>query len=182
MTMRVVDRQLYIGDEARPIYLAGLFGKQPYYIPVDDVAALDQRRFWWTTASVVAFAVFVSGAAAGTWSIWWAVLGGLAPFGAPLIVAHWVRGRFEPVSDPSITSDVRRTAVLRGPTMGAALMMLVIGAMQSSLTWLDRYKRPVSFVLVCVYFVTSVIGLVMVKRGRDEFGDGRASPPSGVTR
>lgn len=39
MPMRVVDAQLFIGDEGRFIYYAGLFNRQPYYIPADDIHA-----------------------------------------------------------------------------------------------------------------------------------------------
>ncbi len=183
MTMRVVDRELYIGDEGRPIYYAGVFRRRPYYVPFDDVPALDRRRFWWTAAGFVVYCCLGIGAAAGAWSVWWCAAGVLALFASPIVVATWVSRRFEPVSDPTIGTDVRRTAVLRGPTVGAMLMVAVLSGAESSFRWFDpRYNR-IGLAVSGAYFALSLVGLFTVKRGRDEFGDGYVPPSSaGITR
>jgi hypothetical protein len=183
MTMRVVDREVFIGDEGRPIFYAGVFRQQPYYVPFEDVPALDRRRFWWTISGFVVFGCSWIGAAAGAWSVWWCTLGVLATFVSPIVVANWVSERFDPVSDPTIATDVRRTAVLRGPTVGAMLMTVALSGAQLSLSWLDhRYNRRFSFIVFGSYFVVSLVGLLTVKRGRDEFGDGYEPPSTGITR
>lgn len=181
MTMRVVDRELYIGDEGRPIYYAGVFRQQPYFVPFDDIPALDRRRFWWAIAGAVAFACIGIGAAAGAWSVWWCALGVLAQFASPIVVARWVAERFEPVSDPTITTDVRRTAVLRGPTVGAMVMIVLTSGAAASLFLLDHSRRSLS-ILNAAYFVASLVNLFIVKRGRAEFGDGYVPRSSEITR
>lgn len=182
MTMRVVNRELYIGDEGRPIYYAGVFRQQPYYVPFDDVPALDRRRLWWTMAGIVVFVGIGLGAAAGAWSVWWCAVGVLATFASPIVVANWVSARFEPVSDPTIATDVRRTAVLRGPTVGAMVLMVLTSGALSSVYWLDRARRPLVYIVYGGYFVASLVNLFIVKRGRDEFGDGQEPPSTGITR
>lgn len=184
MTMRVVNRELYIGDDGCPIYYAGVFRQQPYYVPFDDIPALDRRRFWWTTAGFVVFACTGIGAVAGLWSVWWCAVGVLATFASPIVVATWVSARFEPVSDPTIATDVRRMAVVRGPTVAAMLMMVALSGAQLSLSWLDhRDTRTINLLVFSTYFAVSLFGLFTVKRGRDEFGDGDEPPSSaGITR
>lgn len=181
MPMRVIDGQLFIGDEGRFIYCAGLLNRQPYYIPADDIQALDRRRIWWSVGGFVTFLTTLGGAGLGIWSLWWCVVGIPALLLPSAAVARWVRERYEPVSDPSIAVDVRRTGVLRGPTVGAAVFALVFAGLQS-VSSLARHRTSAEFVLLSTLLVFQLVQIVRVKRGRDEFGDGYIPPSSSVTR
>lgn len=179
--MRAIDGELFIGDEGRFIYFAGLFHRQPYYIPADDIQALDRRRTWWLVAGLVTYLTTLAGAGLGLWSIWWFMVGIPALLLQPVVVARWVRERYEPVSDPSIAVDVRRTSVLRGPTVGAAVFALVVAGLQS-VSLLGRLRTSALIVLVSTGLVVNLVQIVRVKRGRDEFGDGYIPPTSTLTR
>jgi hypothetical protein len=181
MPMRAVDGELFIGDEGRFIYYAGLFNRRPYYIPADDIQALDRRRTWWLVAGLVTYLAILAGAALDMWSIWWCAVGIPALLLQPAALARWVRERYEPVSDPSIAVDVRRTSVLRGPTVGAAVFALVAAGLQS-VSLLGRLRTSALIVLVSTGLVFPLVQLVRVKRGRDEFGDGYVSRTSTLTR
>jgi hypothetical protein len=179
--MRKVDRQLYVGDDGRLIHLAGLLANQPYYIPFDDVPALDRRRVWWSVAGFLVYLGTILGAANGLWSGWWCALGLVAVFGAPTLVTRWVRARYEPVTNPSVTLDVRRAALANGPTLSAAALMFLVGA-PHTLSMLARYRNWIAFTLVIGAFAGQLVQMIWIKREHDELGDDYVLPTAGVTR
>ena len=127
------------------------------------------------------YLAILAGAALDVWSIWWCAVGIPALLLQPAALARWVRERYEPVSDPSIAVDVRRTSVLRGPTVGAAVFALVAAGLQS-VSLLGRLRTSALIVLVSTGLVFPLVQLVRVKRGRDEFGDGYVPRTSTLTR
>jgi hypothetical protein len=58
-----VDRRVYIGEEARPMYNAAVFGMRLYYVPPDDLAALGRRRLLSQAAAEMFFAIAFIGVA-----------------------------------------------------------------------------------------------------------------------
>jgi hypothetical protein len=181
MPIRAVNSELFVGDEGRFIYCASLFHRQPYYIPADDIQALDRRRTWWLVAGFVTYLTTLAGAGLGIWSVWWCVVGIPALLLPSAAVGRWVRERYEPVSDPSIAVDARRTAVLRGPTVGAVVFALVFAGLQFGSS-LGRHRTSAEYVLFFTVLAAQVVRLFQVKRGRDEFGDGYIPPTSTLTR
>jgi len=181
MTMRLVSRQLYIGDEGRPIFNAGLFSREPYYIPPDDVPALDRRRFWLELSAFAAFAIAIFGAAENFWSGWWSVGAVFLVPLAPLMTARWVRQRFEPVTDPSVRRDVRRTAIMHAPTVGAAFTACVVTSGQ----WLSiavQRRQWFTFALVTGVLLVQVVTALTQARERREVEAEYVPPSSGITR
>jgi len=179
--MRVVDGELFIGDEARPIYYAGVFRRSPYYIPAEDVAELDRRRFWWRMAGFAIFAATIAGALTRRWNPWWCALGILALYLGPLSVARWVGRRYEHVSDPSIERDVAKAAGRLGPPPGYVALMFALSAAQFLLASLiDR--NSIDLVLFALMSVQGLILMAVAIRNRRIVGDDYAPPPSDLTR
>src|SRR5579864_1309871 len=54
--MFAVDRRIYIGDEGRPMYNAGVFGTD-LYVPADDLGAIGRRRWLSQAAALLLFLV-----------------------------------------------------------------------------------------------------------------------------
>jgi hypothetical protein len=123
----------------------------------------------------------LAGAALGMWSIWWCAVGIPALLLPPAAVARWVRERYEPVSDPSIALDARRTAVLRGPTVGAVVFALVFAVLQW-MSSLGRQRSSSTYLLLITVLAIQAVQFVQVKRGRDEFGDGDTPSTLTLTR
>jgi hypothetical protein len=181
MTMRRVSPELYIGDEGRPIFNAGLFRHQAYYIPPDDVPALDRRRFWMQMTVSAMFFVALAGATEHLWSAWWAIAAFPAIFTAPAMMARWVRQRFEPVTNPSVTLDVRRTALMHSPTIGAA----ATAAGASALSWASiamNHRAWIPMILVVSLFAIQVISSARQSRERREVEADYVPPSTGITR
>jgi hypothetical protein len=183
MAMRIVDRRLFIGDEGRPIFYAGLFRRQPYYIPADDVPAVDRRRFWTEALALVIFLAVIGGAAMQVWSPWWSIVGFAGVLLAPSATERWVRERYVPVTDPAIVRDVRRTSVLNGPTLSGALALFVLTVPQY-VSWFGRHRSDATLAFVACLFVWNVVEVLVVRRERASVGSGPeyVPPSTGITR
>ena len=181
MPMRKVDGQLYVGDDGRLIHLAGILANEPYYIPFEDVPALDRRRLGWSLAGFLVYGGTILGAANGFWSGWWCVLGLLAIVAGPAIAARWVRERYESVTNPSVTLDVRRAALANGPTFGAALLMFFV-TVPHTVSLLARYRNWIALTLVIGGFAAQLTQMIRIKREQHKLGDEYVPPSAGVTR
>jgi len=181
MTMRLVSRQLYIGDEGRPIFNAGLFSPEPYYIPPDDVPTLDRRRLWLELSAFTAFTIALFGAAENFWSGWWSVAALFLVILAPVMTARWVRQRFEPVTNPSVRLNVRRTAIMHAPTVGAAFTAIVVMSGQWFSIAVQR-RQWFTFALVTGVLLVQVVTALAHARERREAEAEYVPPSSGITR
>lgn len=182
MPMRLVSRQLYIGEEARPIFNAGLFRHEPYYIPPEDVPSLDRRRFGMEFVALAAISIAMVGAAQKLWSDWWLVGAVLLLLLAPVVTARWVRQRFQPVTDPSVRRDVRRTAILQAPSVRAAIFMCLVLSTQWLGIALGQHREWITFGLVSALMLIQVITALAQARERREVESEYVPPSSGVTR
>lgn len=106
--MYAVDRRVYIGDEARPMYNASVFGMALYYVSADDLTRLGRRRFLSQGAVVALFVAVAIGVARHTWSAWWIAGALLASPLASAFVGEWVRERYEAVTNPAVVSAVHQ--------------------------------------------------------------------------
>jgi hypothetical protein len=183
MAMRIVDRRLFIGDEGRPIFYAGLFHRQPYYIPADDVETLNRRRFWTEALAFVVFLAAIGGAAVQVWSAWWCIVAFAGLFLTPSATERWVRQRYAPVTDPAVVRDVRQTSVLNGPTLGGALALFVLNVPQY-FSWFASHRRGAFLAFVACMFVGQIVELLLVRRDRMSADPGSeyVPPSTGITR
>ncbi|MGH9411031.1 MAG: hypothetical protein ACRD1V_16425 [Vicinamibacterales bacterium] len=135
--MYAVDRRVYIGDEARPMYNASVFGMRLYYVPADDLPSIGRRRLLWQAAMVILFLVAFIGAGLKVWSTWWLVAAFAATPLPAALVGRWVTERYEPVSNPSVMRLVHQRVFQDREPLVAGLFCLAL-TFPDSARWIQR--------------------------------------------